>query len=200
MGDKTESDDVFPKDRSRAAEQGYWSRINIEESMLHERFITNCRSPKYYSMFSAAKLERFTYWKFPRILLDPGIIDGSSLKTSKLEADLRYLLKLLKANPKKFVELANSLDNPDKCLKLATKIGLTEDAFINAGGGLLWLVAIVAALVLTGCPGPAPPAAPPAPPCPMSNPIDQEPCIIPATRHSAGLIGIPHRGASGRTW
>lgn len=184
------------------AEQGQWIVEAIGELFLHNRFEPSCREPSLYRLFSAARLERFTSGKFPRILIDPTVINGSSLTVDRLKADLKYLSNIVNENPKAFRQLAASLDNPKQFAERAKSLGLTESAFLASGGGLWWVVLIVVAVVLTGCDGSSapPPPPPPAPRCTFSEPISGEACILPA-RHTGGpLGGIPHRGASGRIW
>ena len=45
----------------------------IGEYFIEQRFVTNCTVPD--KLFSTARVERFTRGKFPRILLDPALID-----------------------------------------------------------------------------------------------------------------------------
>lgn len=192
-------------DPLRLAEQGQWIVEAIGELFLHNRFEPSCREPSLYRLFSAARLERFTSGKFPRILIDPTVIDGSSLTVDRLKADLRYLSDIVSKNPKAFKHLAASLDSPQRFAETAKRLGLTEAAFIASGGGLWWIVLVVVAVVLTGCDGSSAPPPPPPPPspCTFSDPISGEACILPGGHTRLGTIGgsvFLHRGASGATW
>ncbi len=186
----------------RLAEQGQWVVEAIGELFLHNRFEPSCKDPSLYRVFSAAQLERFTSGKFPRILIDPTAIDGSSLKVDRLKSDLRYLSGIVSKNPKVFNQLAASLDNPQRFAEIAKRLRLTEAAFIASAGGLWWIVLIVVAIVLTGCDGSStpPPAPPPPPRCVFADPISGEACLLPSGHTAGPFGGIPHRGASGATW
>ncbi|MDW4499043.1 hypothetical protein R5H30_13690 [Sulfitobacter sp. D35] len=121
------------------------------ELFIEERFQPTCPLPG----FESARMERFTRTDFPRILLDFDCFDRSNLSTSSLKADLERLVSILKDHPDDVARMADNLDDPEGLRDIACKIGLTEEDFLEAGGGLIgWVIVIAAAVVLTGCGNP----------------------------------------------
>jgi hypothetical protein len=128
----------------------------IGEYFIEQRFITNCSEVNRF--FSAARVERFTRGPFPRILLDPSVID-QPIPIDQIQADLLHLGLVIRSNPESIAELMGLLNDPEAFGAKARTLRLTEADFVNANGGALWfLVLVVAAVVLTGCPPPAGPA------------------------------------------
>lgn len=118
------------------------------ELFIEERFQPTCPLPG----FESARMERFTRADFPRFLLDFDCFDAKALSADTLKRDLQQLCALVEAQPEKFEQLVRHLDDPDDFGDLAEELGLTEEAFVKAGGGFIqWIIVIVAAVVLTGC-------------------------------------------------
>ena len=166
---------------------------SLGEMFILDRFASNCQHPnaEISAAFSTALIERFTRETFPRILLYPGAINPKALDVKALKADLQYLTKLVDENPGGFMDLASSLDDPDRFRRIAETMKLTEGDFVAAGGGwLLWVVAVVAALVLTGCPGSGGGGAAGCPS--VGNPTDQW-----GTQHPGTKCTNPVNGHSG---
>jgi hypothetical protein len=120
----------------------------IGELFLEERFRRSCPRPG----FGAARLEQFTRTRFPRIMIDPECLDPRSLDVERLRRDIALLAGLVEADPRGFARLAGQLGDPEKFRRTAKKLGLEEEKFLAAGGGLIgWIIVIVGALVLSGC-------------------------------------------------
>ncbi|MBW4707583.1 hypothetical protein KX928_07270 [Roseobacter sp. YSTF-M11] len=155
---------------------------SIGEKFIEERFAASCPLPG----FESARLERFTRTRFPRILVEFDCFDTSSLSVSSLKADLKRLGSIASDNPEKLAQLLDNLDDPDGFRDLACDLGLSEEAFIEAGGGLIgWIIVIAAAVVLTGCGDPR---------CGVRHKLDSAPC-----RLKQGHSG-KHRDNPGHRW
>lgn len=160
---------------------------SLGELFISDRFITNC--PRFGSLFSAARLERFTRGHFPRILLDPAALDIASFTLKSALADLGYLSDLINRRPVEFRKLVTAFENPERFATLARRLGLTETDAVRKGGDLLFLlVALVACVVIAGCGNPK---------CgyksvtnPAAGSCDRPP-------HNAPTNNDPHRDAAG---
>lgn len=161
---------------------------SIGELFISDRFITNC--PRFVSPFSAARLERFTRGYFPRILLDPAVLDTSSFTVESALADLSYLSDVISKRPAAFRKLVTSFDNPERFATMARKLGLTETDATGRGGDLLLLiVALAACVVIAGCGG--------ATQCgekSVTNPA-AGPCVRPP--HGVPTPRFPHKDIAG---
>ena len=89
-----------------------------------------------------------------RLLLDFKALDTSGIDPKIIANDCDFLKKIVKKHPEILREMAEALSSsPDgfkKASKISQKIGLTETAAIASGGGLLWLLAAAALVIMVG--------------------------------------------------
>ena len=121
----------------------------IGELYLGDAFARTCDDPALSGEFEAGLLERDV--ANPRMLVNPAALDASNLTVECLSADLDYLRSLVESNPEAFEELRNSLGDARSLRRVARRMGLTEQSFQKAGGGLGWLLLVPLVLVLGGC-------------------------------------------------
>lgn len=89
-------------------------------------------------------------------MLDFGALDPTSFDAERAVRDCEILAQVIKSNGESIPKLVSALqqgddDGVDKAEKIANSIGLTEEAFVKQGGGLLFLVVVGAALLAGGC-------------------------------------------------
>lgn len=151
MEERDVLDEVRASAQLTLAQQGVDAVEAIGEMFIRDRFVTACSVPD--PIFAAARLEKFTRATFPRILLDPRMLENIELDSKRVLADFERLVAIVRERGDEFSRLASTLDDVQRFRQQARDLGLTETDFVQAGGGfLLVLVVLAAALVLTGCP------------------------------------------------
>jgi hypothetical protein len=93
------------------------------------------------------------------LLVDLEAVNAGGFDVEKLVRDCDALKEVALAHPEKLrgILAAFAADAPhEKMLdaaKVAEELGLSEEVMTKKGGGLLWLLVIVAAVALSGCKG-----------------------------------------------
>ena len=94
------------------------------------------------------------------ILVDVGAMNLKSLDTSKIAKDCELIARVVRRHPKKLRELAEVFQPATRkgrkellrAFRTLKELGLTESATARAGGGILFLLAVVAlAGLASGC-------------------------------------------------
>jgi hypothetical protein len=91
------------------------------------------------------------------ILFDLEAVDAEKLSPRQLIRDCELLKRAAEAHPEKLRTILSAFakDAPRKRIleaaKIAAELDLSEERSSKAGGGLVWLVVVGAALALSGC-------------------------------------------------
>jgi hypothetical protein len=94
-----------------------------------------------------------------QILIDLEAVDSDQFDAKKLIKDCELMISACREHPEDVRKIlaAFSEDAPHKKMlaaeKIAEKLNLTESKAVKAGGGLLWLVVVAAAIALSSCKG-----------------------------------------------
>jgi len=94
-----------------------------------------------------------------QILIDLEAVDSEQFDAKKVIKDCELLIAACREHPDdiKKILAAFAEDAPHENMlaaeKIAEKLSLTESKAVKAGGGLLWLVVVAAAVALSGCKG-----------------------------------------------
>jgi hypothetical protein len=116
--------------------------------LLKLEFTTN------FSEGSSDPLKLETGFSTDRVLIDfRGVVAGN-LDAQKIAKDCDLVRDIALRNPDKLRQMleaqTESVTGFQKAYAIGQEIGLTEEAAVKAGGGLLWLVAIAALAVMAG--------------------------------------------------
>jgi len=91
-------------------------------------------------------------------LLDVGAVDPTAIDSDKVINDCHFVMNIVRDHPDEVRRIIAAfqptapISAVDEAIELATNIGFTEEDSIRAGGGLIFLIAVVAAALLSqGC-------------------------------------------------
>lgn len=94
-----------------------------------------------------------------QILIDLEAVDSEQLDTHKVIKDCELLIAACQEHPEELRKIlaAFAEDAPHENMlaaeKIADKLNLTESKAVKAGGGMLWLFVVAAAVALSSCKG-----------------------------------------------
>lgn len=90
-----------------------------------------------------------------KILFDLAALNASEIDMGRVSNDIAYFQEKLDRDPEKVTRLVEKVggDSPDvaDAIEIMEELEVTEEDFVEAGGGLVFLVAAGAAVLATGC-------------------------------------------------